>query len=605
MSQDGMAHSTHAMVTGRLAWTRFVVGLAQGGLLYWLYHAAQSPIWPATERYLFAPLVMTSLFMPVLIVSSLGHLPRRLFWRWMIAATALVAALAAYNLWRTAPQGTDLLASHPALMLGTLLFFVLSFALFIAQSLVLSSAADQRLIARYPTYFESAWKLAVQIKFSALFVGVLWLVLWLGASLFELIKLSFLKELLTQPWFSIPATAFAFSSAMHITDVRPNIVRGIRTLLLVLISWLLPLTTLIVAGFLASLPATGLAPLWATRHATAVLLGAAAVLVLMVNAAYQDGEHSTAVARVLRASARVAAGLLLPIVGIAVYALSLRVRQYGWSIDRVFAAASLVVAACYAVGYGWATLRRDGWLRRVAPVNIATAFVVLILLIAIVSPVLDPARIAVASQVARLNSGRVSVSAFDFDYLRFNGERFGAEALRALKANAKGADAAALREKVDSTLAKRFRWDPVNSPVKEKNIVSNLAIWPRGQSLPDSFIAQLKTPGNTLSYAVPCLQFHGQMCNVYVIDLSGDGIPELLFVPTQGYAAAALMRACAEHKWEVVGHLDMATTLCAQDMHESLATGQYRLIAPELKDIEINGKRLLVTPAQTVRASCR
>lgn len=138
-------------------------------------------------------------------------------------------------------------------MPSPLLMLVLAVGFFIAHSMVLAGVGERRRIASYQAYFEIAWKLAVQLNLSAAFVRALWLVLWLGASLFMLIELSFLRELLQKPWFSIPVITFAFSWAMHITHVRPAIVRDIRGLLLVLMSWVLPVATLIVGGFLASL----------------------------------------------------------------------------------------------------------------------------------------------------------------------------------------------------------------------------------------------------------------------------------------------------------------------------------------------------------------
>jgi hypothetical protein len=58
-------------------------------------------------------------------------------------------------------------------------------------------------------------------------------------------------------------------------------------------SWILPVAVVLVAGFICSLPFTGLAALWETRHATSVLLSAAVLLVL-INAAFQNGEAKVA-----------------------------------------------------------------------------------------------------------------------------------------------------------------------------------------------------------------------------------------------------------------------------------------------------------------------
>ena len=69
--------------------------------------------------------------------------------------------------------------------------------------------------------------------------------------------------------------------------------------------------SLIAAGFLASLPFTGLEPLWKTKAATALLLTAAAHLIVLINAAYQDGEDAPPL--ILKWAARIAGLLLIPI----------------------------------------------------------------------------------------------------------------------------------------------------------------------------------------------------------------------------------------------------------------------------------------------------
>ena len=93
-------------------------------------------------------------------------------------------------------------------------------------------------MAKYPTHFDVAWKMAVQLALSAAFVGAFWLLLWLGASLFALIKLDFFRKLIGHEWFAIPVTTLAASGALHLTDIRPALVRGARTLALTLLSWI-------------------------------------------------------------------------------------------------------------------------------------------------------------------------------------------------------------------------------------------------------------------------------------------------------------------------------------------------------------------------------
>jgi hypothetical protein len=66
----------------------------------------------------------------------------------------------------------------------------------------------------------------------------------LGTALFKLIDIDFFRELIRHRWFALPATTLAFACALHVTDTRAGIVRGMRVLVHTLLSWLLPLMAL-------------------------------------------------------------------------------------------------------------------------------------------------------------------------------------------------------------------------------------------------------------------------------------------------------------------------------------------------------------------------
>src|SRR4029077_9850882 len=103
--------------------------------------------------------------------------------------------------------------------------------------------------------------------------------------------------------------------AIHITDVRVNLVRGIRTLKLTLMSWLLPIMAFFAALFMIVMPFQHVGLLWQSHHVSQILLGAAAVLILLINAAYQDGTPEHAPGNILRISGIVGAVTLLPLIG--------------------------------------------------------------------------------------------------------------------------------------------------------------------------------------------------------------------------------------------------------------------------------------------------
>jgi len=560
---------------------RIGIGLAQGLLLYLLYTAAQDKSWPATVPLLFAPLVMLGLLLPVILISALGQMARRQLLPWALGAAALIAPLACYDVWRrVGVPGWD--SGKPSGVQTV----CLAAGFFIAHVLVLAGSRERRRIASYATYFEVAWKLNLQILFCLLFVGATWLVLQLGAALFNLVKLDFLQNTIGESWFFIPITAFAFSVAMHLTDVKPAIVRGIRNLLHVLLSWILPVLTLLVGGFLASLPFTGLDPLWATRSAAGMLLGAAAAFVVLINAAYQDGAERPA--RVVALSARIASLLLVPLTLLAAHALALRVIDHGWSADRVIAAACLLVAACYAGGYAAAALRR-GWLRTLAGVNIAAAFVVLGVLL-LLSPVADPGRIAVNSQMARLAAGQVKLPQLDVAYLYHHGARYGRAAIAQLEQSATGTDAGWLR--VELERLRQLREPGMPAPVL--NLADNLRVWPAGTPLPAGF-AEVDWPQSTNQLSLPfCLLRQGAICDAFVIDLGGDARPEVVLVGAASHGSAVLRQGDGG-AWEYAGRLPPDLADCAPVI-EAMRAGKMRAAEPPIADLEIDGRRIAVSP---------
>lgn len=590
--QEGLM--PESAVTSRAGMLRLAVGLLQGLALYLLYLAAKSSAWPATERFLFAPLLLVCLIAPVLLISSLGHLDQRKTTVWMTVTVVAIASLGFYDVWRgdTATMlfsyGDDpVRIRYPS----PLLFVFLVAGFFIAHSLLLSAAQDNRRIARYATHFETAWKLIIQLIFSGAFVGVLWGVLWLGASLFMLVKLDFLKELLQKSWFVIPVTTFGFACAMHITDVRPAIVRGIRSLLLVLLSWILPVTTLIVVGFLLSLPLTGLQPLWATKSATAVLLAAAAMLVILINSAFQNGEVSSSIARVVRFSVKLAALALLPIVAIAIYSLGLRVNEYGWTTDRIIAAACLLVASGYAGGYARAAFQKSTWMRAIAPTNVATAYLVLLVLLALFSPISDPARISVNHQVSRLQAGQTAANEFDFEYLRFEGVRFGRETLERLKNETRSADAATIREKAQRAIALKHPSRPHEAHASASDIVANITFWPKQERLPDTFAAQ-KWSSYKRPWELPmCLRQPRATCDAFAIDMTGEGKNEILLLPAEKFMPGVVLAEEEDGSWSLFGTLPRELSAC-ESFRQKMIAGEYRLQPARVRDLELGGHRI-------------
>jgi hypothetical protein len=570
----------------RLFLTRLTVGLAQGLLLYLLYSASDDKVWPATQGLVFAPLLLAGLYSPILFTLGLGEMPWRRAALWFAAVAMIMVILAFFDNWSAWPLDWSYgsaSAARPHIIPSPQLFFFGGAGLFIAHALIVGADIDYRVMAKYPTHFDVAWKMAVQLALAAAFVGAFWLLLWLGAGLFGLIKLDFFRKLIQHEWFAIPVTTLAAAGALHLTDIRPALVRGARTLALMLLSWLLPLITLIVAGFLVSLPFTGLAALWSFGHASALLLVAAAALIVLINAAYQDGDAERSPPKILRLSGSLAAILPLPLSVIAAYALYLRVAQYGWTADRVWLAASVYLACGYAAGYVYAAITGGPWLARIERWNFVISLATLAVLVALFTPIASPARIAVADQLGRLNSGRISVAKFDFHYLRWEGGRYGKDVLTALAASK---DAFTKEMAVDALRqTNRYASFGAASPAFE----DRLTVYPRGQTLPQSFAHMNWNKEGRVWLRPDCPA--AESCDAILADLDGDSRPEVLILAGRA-VLLQVFREDGNAGWSQAGTIALPPGCPA--LVEALRQGKFSMSTPikRWNDIQLGGVRL-------------
>jgi hypothetical protein len=458
-------------------------------------------------------------------------------------------------------------------------------ALFIGHHLVRPADMERKWIAAFPTYFDTAWKTGVQLALSIGFTGAFWLLLFLGSALFHIIGLDFLQDLLGEEWFSIPITTLVFATAVHLTDVRDGLIRGVRSVALMLLSWLLLLMTVLAAGFLAALPFTGLQGLWETGSATALVLSAAAALIILINTAYQDGRADNLPPAILRAAVRVAAVLLTPLVVIAFWGLALRIGQHGLTPDRIIAFACAVIGAAYAAGYGFAALspfwrKGAGWMRPLERTNVWTAVLEVAVILALFSPIADPARLSVADQVARLERGAVKPAEFDYRFLRFESGKVGEAALEQL-ARSSNAEIAGLAR---SMRAKNDRYDvELLEPLPSADDI-RIRANPVGVVLPTSFTEQYPHLREVLS---GCIE--GAACEARMLDLDRDGATEVLVAARR---SLSVFKREADGRWlEWAEYMPPACQEGPIDVAAALRKGEFETATPAFPDLILNGMR--------------
>jgi hypothetical protein len=550
---------------------RIGIGLLQGFGLYGLHRISDgNATWGTTHPLLFGPLLLVTAFLPIMLLASVGRLRPLTLAIWTAVAGVALALLGLHDIAR---QSADTLQGPPFLSPSVVIFSAA--ALFIAHHLVAAADLEHRRIPAFSALFDITSKAVVQLALSIGFTGAFWILLTLGSALFKVIGLNFLEDLLRKEWFAIPITFVVFATAVHLTDVRDGLIRGVRTVGLMLLSWLLLVMTVLAAGFVAALPFTGLDGLWETGSATSLVLAAAAALIILINAAYQDGRPDNRPPAVLRVAVRVAAVLIAPLVVIAVWGLALRIGQYGLTPDRIIAGACALVGAAFAAGYGWAALspfwRRGDWMRPLEPTTIWAAVLAVAVILALFSPVLDPARLSVMDQVARLERGAVAPDKFDYDFLRFESGKAGQAALERLT---RSGDATIAAGAVAAQKAEG-RHD-IRTGVEEERPPA-IEMWPTGsEPLPAGFVASANRSGDLdhCQYANLCLATRR--------DLDADGAPELLIV---GHDDIAVFTADADG-WSLLGRFDQTCRQSTRsDPREALRTGRLRTVRPVWPDL--------------------
>ncbi len=568
---------------------RLGIGLLQGLGLYWLHRSADNDqiTWPATNPLVFGPLLLVVAFLPLVLLAGVGRLRPVTLAIWTLVAGVALALLGLHDIAR---QSVDTLRHSPFLSAPVVLFSAT--ALFISHHLVAPADRERRRIAGFPAYFDTTWKAGVQLAMSIGFTGAFWVLLHLGAALFKVIGLPFLEDLLRKDWFWIPVTFVVFAVAVHLTDVRDGLIRGVRTVALMLLSWLLLVMTVLAAGFLAALPFTGLDGLWETGSATSLVLAAAAALIILINTAYQDGRPDNLPPLVLRIAVRVAAVLITPLIVIAVWGLSLRVGQYGLTPDRIIAAACALVGAAYAVGYGWAALspfwRKGDWMRPLERTNVWTAILTVAVILPLFSPLLDPARLSVTDQIARLQRGAVTPDKFDYRFLRFESGKAGQAALDRL-ARSTNPDIAA-RARTAKAVQNRYDFEritPDGPRPRTGTSAADIRIHanPAGAALPATFTQQYGRLREILSGC-----HEGSVCEAHILDLDRDGALEVLVADE---ASVSVFKLEADGRW--FEWAEYTPPMCAdesKDVRRAFAAGRFETAPPVFPDLVVDGVRL-------------
>lgn len=596
-----------------------LLGAVQGAVLWWLWHAFKHQLWPSTAPLWQGAILWLALAVPAAFyLSENAGLTRRRRGGLLVAVAVTYALFGFYAGWMGMPLETLERSAPPAAFGQVLAALIMGFMLI---PLVAAWDAPQRKW-HYPQLFELAWRNGLLTASVIALTGLFWAVLWAGAMLMSSLGLSFIKELIEEPVFGFPVTGMVVGAVFAQGHARADMLINLRRYWLALNAWLLPLLLVFGVMWVLALPFTGLEPLFRTKQAAFILLWFAALAVLFINAAWQDGSssndhrHGNSSADVmpypqwLAQFVRFAWITLVPLTLVAGWALYLRIQQYGWTEDRVWAAFVWLHAALYAIGYSFSIFARwlprlqgRGWMASVGPTNVFVAVVGVTSLALLVSPVSDPRRLAVNDQVARLHAGDVTPQEFDYRYLRFQSGRWGLLALQQLSAGQGNARSADIAGRARQILAQKSRYgedakSPARQALTREEARARVSVLPEGMRLDDALLDVLRDPAAVQRTRL-CLQPDSN-CTAWLHDFNNDGRSEALLLVTQGQRHSnwtqALLFAEKQNGWEFAAEYNGNTSL--QEWRQAIGQQQVKTVRQEWPDLQVGNKQVPVSSSE-------
>lgn len=351
----------------------------------------------------------------------------------------------------------------------------------------------------YPELFTQSWNILVRYAAACLFAAVFWVVLFVSDALFGLVGLNIIQDVLNVDWVPYVLTGAVLGLGLAVVVELSDYLSPF--LILRLLRLLLPVVLVVTVVFLAALPVQGLSGLLGGLSSAATLLVMAAGIATLVSSAVDCSDDAAAEAPIMRAAAQLLA-IAMPVLAVlSIYAIWLRVKDYGWSPDRLAAATVGVLMLGYGLLYLRAVLLRGNWMARIRAANIVMALTTAAVAGAWLSPLINAQRLSANNQLARFARGDVSAEKLDLWFIGRELGVAGEAAIAVLKA-ADQPQSAVLQERLarleDATSAYNFD-TPADSFDRDASVAAwrdMMAVRPAGRVLAkDTFNG---TPASTL-----------------------------------------------------------------------------------------------------------
>ena len=514
------------------------------------------------------------------------------------AITALLIVTTMLRYGQADPYGRDILTF--SLYIESLLFSLIALIFFEAWQSGRRAAHGETEGWHGITYgrvFGHFWEILLVVLVSLCFLGLFWLVLWLFALLFHEVGVEALEILIAEPLFEWPASCGAFALSIFFTRQHERIVAALRSIVFALFAILTPVFLILSVSFVVVLISGGLARMEGLVSASATLIVLAGFGILFVNAVVRDGASEDEQPSVVRVSAMLLLPCLLLFCAFAVYAIGLRIGQYGLTPERIFVAVATAFLTLASLAYLASLLARGQWMVYCRRVNIALLLVLAATTLALQSPLADPYRLSAESQYKRLVNGLADPAKFEYGFLKFKLGNAGQDALARIEEDSGLADSAVVNERLAALALVNDEWDWLSLNRTEnqtQQVQAILADPQRVQRVPADLNVPADIGPDWIHYQAK--QCGDASCILTSLDLTDQPGAEFLFATRTDDGTLTLHlleRKSAENGWNATW---LAVNSEAEAFWSALQSGNLEAVTPAHRDLKVGDEILRLRP---------
>ncbi|WP_159565975.1 DUF4153 domain-containing protein [Budvicia diplopodorum] len=588
-----------------------LLGLLQGGFLY-LTRDNYNDGGMMTNPSLI--LLCNTLFLTLPVMLSLSVISLKDFrvWRGLAIVLVILLIMASWANWSL----DGVYTSYRRSSITAHYYVCLTAFVFLTVAWLQAHITQKTWFPSYEALHDNLWLNSLTVVLTLIFMGLLWGILKLCASLFSMLGIEFFERLFFHSdLFIYLANGFIVSIGILTGRTQTHFIQVGRNVLSVIIKGLLPLLAFIALIFIITLPFVGLNALTAKWSSAGLLTTMVALLIVFVNAVYQTGLAHPPYPKAMRWLVN-AAILVLPVYSLfALYSMWVRVAQYGWTPDRIDGVIIICVALCFACGYAVAVLRsRHDWLRPLGSINRIMSLVMIALLVLVNSPVLDPYRISVNNQMTRLEKGVSTSKDLNLDAWGSEYGRVGHEALLALKNNPDYVSDSRRKVELEVILAKESKlYSSLNpngdSPGQKndgkdkdrsqsvklvvENMQKNMVLATGTPALPAELLSLfINDNGENDIYQVRECVMDAQFCVAASVDVNSDGKADYLvcnFYRADSPSCVVFVNSVG--KWIEAGSI-YSVSSDVKGFEQALRNGEFKAKARTFSDLEVGGQRV-------------